>query len=259
MPSPFPGMDPYLEHPNIWEDFHANLAGEIQAQLTPQLRPRYVAALTPKVAYDEVLLGVGKRRLVKPDVSVFETESAAPAGTATAIAPAPLIGEALVEVPIKLYTIELREVESGRLVTAIEILSPVNKRPSHESFEAYRHKRRNLMRAGVHLLEIDLLRDGERIPLVTELPNVSYFVFLTRGEATSRVDIWPLPLDQPIPILPVPLLEPDPDVPLDLGQAIHNIYDRAAYDLRVDYSQPPPPPALSAAAQASVGEILETK
>jgi hypothetical protein len=125
-------------------------------------------------------------------------------------------------------------------VTAIEILSPVNKRPSHKTFEAYRRKRRDLIRAGVHLLELDLLRGGERIPLVTKLPDAPYFVFLSRDEATSRVEIWPLFLAQPMPILPVPLLAPDPDIPLDLGQAIHNIYDRAAYDLRVDYGQSPP-------------------
>lgn len=134
--------------------------------------------------------------------------------------------------------------ETGLLVTAIEILSPVNKRPGHEAFAAYRRKRRDLLRSSVHLLEIDLLRAGRRPPLVTPLPDAPYFVFLSRSDQRPRVEIWPLKLQDPIPVLPVPLLEPDPDVPLDLGRAIRIIYDRAAYDLRIDYSQPPPKPDL---------------
>lgn len=258
MPSPFPGMDPYLEHPNIWEDFHASLAGEIRDQLTPSLRPRYVAALTPKVTYDQVMLGIGQRRLAKPDVSVFEVEPSFTTGSAVAIAPPPIIGESPLEVPLKLYTIELREVETGRLVTTIEILSPVNKRPGHEAFESYRRKRRDLQRAGVHLLEIDLLRGGQRIPLLTPLPDSPYFVFLTRGESSSRVEIWPLSFKETLPLLPVPLLDPDPDVPLNLGQAIHNIYDRAAYDLRVDYNHPPPQPEVTGEERAWIEERLRT-
>jgi hypothetical protein len=242
MPSPFLGMDPYLENPNIWEDFHTSLAAEIRDQLTQHIRPRYIAALVPNGTYDEVT--IEERRLAKPDVSVFEVASTPLQGEAVAIAPAPLIGQAPLEIPLKLHSVELREVETGRLVTAIEILSPVNKRPGHEAYETYRRKRRDLIRAGVHLLELDLLRGGQRLPLLTRLPESPYFVFLTR-EGRTRVEIWPVSWQEAIPILPVPLLEPDPDAPLDLGQAIHRIYDRAAYDLRLDYRQAPPKPALT--------------
>lgn len=243
MPSPFPGMDPYLEHPNIWEDFHANLAGEIQAQLTPQLRPNYIAALMPRVTYEEVM--IEKPRLVKPDVSVYKVDDQPTRRARAAIAPAPLIEQVPVEAPIKLYTVEIREVETGLLVTAIEILSPVNKRPGHEAHKAYQRKRRDLLRTEVHLLELDLLRGGQRLSLIDSLPEAPYFIFLSRADSRTQLEIWPLHLQEPIPILPVPLLEPDPDVPLDLGRAIQVIYDRAAYDLRIDYHQPPPPPELA--------------
>ncbi|MBI4586592.1 MAG: DUF4058 family protein [Planctomycetes bacterium] len=84
---------------------------------------------------------------------------------------------------------------------------------------------------------IDLLRAGARPPLATPLPEAPYFVFLSRGNRRPRVEIWPLKIREPIPILPVPLADPDPDVPLDLGRAIRTIYDRAGYDLRIDYRQ----------------------
>ncbi len=167
MPSPFPGMDPYLEHPNIWEDFHASLAMEIRDQLSPQLRPRYFAALMPRVTYEEIT--VEKLRSVKPDVSVYKVDDQPLRGEAVAIAPAPVIEQVPLETPVKLYTVEIREVETGLLVTAIEILSPVNKRPSHEAHQAYQRKRRDLLRTEVHLLELDLLRGGQRLSPVSAL------------------------------------------------------------------------------------------
>src|SRR5438132_4414649 len=135
MPSPFPGMDPYLEDPDIWEDFHANLAGEIQSQLAPRLRPRYIAAITRRVSYEEVAVEETQRHSAKPDVSVVrmptpEMRGVAPAALVAGpptetIIPAPLVA---VESAVNLYGVEIREVKTGTLVTAIEILSPVNKR-----------------------------------------------------------------------------------------------------------------------------------
>jgi hypothetical protein len=215
--------------------FPANLATEIRSQLTPHLRPRYIAVLTPHVTYDE--LSIQETRLAKPDVAIGRPDDRAWDGEAVAIAPAPLVGRVALEAPIRSQSIEIRDTKTGRLVTAIEILSPVNKRPGHEAFDTYRRKRRDLLRTDVHLLEIDLLRGGQRPPLETELPDAPYFVFLSRGEQRPRVDIWPLRLQESIPLLPVPLLAPDPDAPLDLGRAIQTIYDEAAYDLRIDYRQ----------------------
>ena len=243
MSSPFPGMDPYLEAPAMWEDFHADLATRIRAQLTPHLRPRYVAVLTPHVTYDELV--VQETRLAKPDVGVLHVETRPLGDQVVAIAPAPLTGRVPQEVPVRIQSIEIHETETGLLVTAIEILSPVNKRPGHEAFDTYRRKRRDLLRTNVHLLEIDLLRGGRRPPLETPLPEAHYFVFLSRGERRPVVEIWPLRFQEPIPVLPIPLLAPDPDVPLDLGRAIQTVYDEAAYDLRLDYRQPPPRPELA--------------
>jgi hypothetical protein len=235
-------MNPYLEATNIWEDFHADLAIKIRAQLAPQLRPKYIAALTPMVTYEEVVIEEVRR--VKPDVGVMQIDYRPASLEAVAIAPAPLVGQVAQEVPIRSQSLEIRTVE-GTLVTAIEILSPVNKRPGHKAFDQYQQKRRSLMDAGIHLLEIDLLRGGSRPPLLTPLPDAPHFIFLTRRERYPMVEIWPLPLSQPLPVIPVPLAMPDPDVPLDLGRAIQIIYDEAAYELRLDYTQPPPPPELS--------------
>lgn len=243
MPSPFPGMDPYLEGPNLWEGFHANLATEIQSQLNPYLRPKYVATLTPRVVYDEVLIA-RRPYTIKPDVGVWQVGESGPAyeQTAATIPPAPLVGEVAVPEPVREQRIEIRQVETGELVTAVELLSPVNKRRGHDAHRAYLRKRRDLLRTDVNLMEVDLLRIGERPPILTPLPDEPYFIFLHRGRSKGRVEIWPIPLRQPLPVVPVPLLEPDPDVPLDFNRVMQTIYDRAAYDLVIDYSQPPPWP-----------------
>ncbi|MBI4600936.1 MAG: DUF4058 family protein [Planctomycetes bacterium] len=255
MLSPFPGMDPYLERSSLWEGFHANLAVRIQDQLVPRLRPRYYAAVTPRVTYDEVV--IEEKRAPKPDVSVYEIGGSAPSTSGVAILPAPMTGLVTLEMPVKEYAVEIHDTEEGSLVTAIEILSPVNKRRGHDAYKKYRRKRRDLLRSMAHLMEIDLLRTGERSPLLTPLPDAPYFVFLSRENKRPKVEIWPLGFREPIPVLPVPLRDPDPDVPLDLGLAIQTGYDRAGYDLRIDYSRPPPGPDLKPEDAAWIRELIE--
>jgi hypothetical protein len=199
--------------------------------------------LTPQVSYDEV--SIQETRLVKPDVAILHVDQHLQSGQGVVIAPAPLIGRVALEAPVKSQSIEIHETETGLLVTAIEILSPVNKRPGHEAFNTYQRKRRDLLRADVHLLEIDLLRGGRRPPLTTPLPDAPYFVFLSRSERRPAVEIWPLSLQAPIPVLPIPLLPPDADAPLDLNRATQIVYDEAAYDLQIDYHQLPPKPSLT--------------
>lgn len=107
-----------------------------------------------------------------------------------------------------------------------------------------------------HLVEIDLLRAGERWTLLTPAPSAPYCIFVSRANRRPRVEVWPIKLQDPLPLIPIPLVEPDPDVPLDLGRAIQTIYDTAAYDLRIDYTQPPPKSDLSPEDAAWVEERL---
>jgi hypothetical protein len=140
--------------------------------------------------------------------------------------------------------IEVRTVQGHVLVTAIELLSPANKRPG-EGADAYDKKRQELFQSGVHLLEIDLLRAGKRPYTSRPLPDVPYVIFLSRATTERYVEIWHWGVADPIPIVPVPLRPNDPDVPLDVGAALHDTYQRARYDLDIDYREPPPPPDLT--------------
>ncbi len=245
MASPFPGMDPYLEG-YLWPDVHSALASKIRQQLTPLLRPKYIARL--EIYLTEDPCPEGEIGILYPDVEVLESPSRQhPTQVSTGVPTLTITPPSLTlpvpqPVEVKLTTIEIRDTAKNRLITSIEILSPVNKR--EPGLTTYRQKQKCLYQNHVHLLELDLLRRGTRPFAQPRLPDVPYSVALTRAQAT-QIEIWPIALTTPLPVIPVPLNTPDSDVPLDLQAALTAIYDEAAYDLSLDYSQPPPPPTLA--------------
>jgi len=245
LPSPFPGMDPYIEQPEVWSDFHGALAEVVRSQLNELIRPRYVARMTPHMTYETV--EIESRRVGYPDVGLWQVQPAAggAAAAAPAITAAPVISMVAAELPLRLYTVEIRQVETMKLVTAIEILSPVNKTPSHEAFDAYLRQRQELLRSQAHLIEIDLLRGGTRPPLQAPVPSASYYVTISRANRRPFVEVWPIQLRDALPVLPVPLLEPDPDAPLDLGRAVAACYARGGYESIIDYTRSAPPPKFA--------------
>jgi len=248
MPSPFPGMDPYLEG-YLWPDVHNALTSKIRQHLVPLLRPRYTARL--EVYLVEDLAPEGEVGILYPDVEglqrpTLEPSSLSPAETGVATTPAPLTLPCLAPIEVRIPTIEIRDTAGNTLVTSIEILSPVNKR--EPGLTAYRRKRGRLHTAAVNLIELDLLRRGTRPFQHPRLPDVPYLLTVTRAQA-DRVEIWPVTLPDPLPVLPVPFRSPDADIALDLGLALREVYDEAAYDLSIDYGESPPPPALSEAEQ----------
>jgi hypothetical protein len=83
---------------------------------------------------------------------------------------------------------------------------------------------------------------GQRVPMVNRLPSTPYFVFLSRAQHRPLTEIWPISMREPLPPVPVPLRGGDADVPLDLQSAFATVYDVFAYDLSIDYAQPPETP-----------------
>lgn len=238
MPNPFPGMDPYLEGP-VWTTVHTSLVNEIAHQLAPKLRPKYLALPQERITVTVPDPLETHSRFRVPDVGVYESD-ATQLQDRGSVATAPLVLNALIPESVPDPYIEIRDVEQRRLVTAIEVLSPANKRgPGAEEF---RKKRLELLSGEVHYLEVDLLRVGGRFPLAGPLPSVPYFVFLSRANRRPRVEVWPIPLEQSLPTVPVPLLAGDPDVPLDLQQALQAVYDWYSYDRAADHSGEPPVP-----------------
>jgi hypothetical protein len=244
-------MDPYLEG-YLWPDVHTALAHKIRQMLAPQIQPNYVARLEISLVEDESFeaeIGV-----MYPDVEVVKVRSTPEAATRAALAePVITIAPLTISIPqIRLVSVEIRDVAQNQLVTSIEIISPVNKREPNLS--RYRQKRERIRQANVHLLEIDLLRRGTRIWEYPGIPDLPYVIVLSRA-AAGRVEVWPITLSTPLPILPVPLRPPDKDAVLDLSAALTAVYDEAFYHLSIDYSQDPPPPPFTPEEQAWIREI----
>jgi hypothetical protein len=251
MPNPFPGMDPYLEG-DLWTSVHTDLCAEIARQLAPKVRPKYVVLSTRRVVLAPPDETEGPRDHRFPDVGV-RTSKAPSSPTAVATATAPLILIADLPEPIPHISVEIRDVAERRLVTCIEVLSPTKK--TGPGREEYAGKRFQILSSPAHLLEIDLLRQGVRFPTATPLPANPYFVFISRAERRKEVEVWPIPLETPLPAVPVPLLPGDQEVRLDLQQALTTVYDILGYDEMIDYQHPPPGP-LTAAQAAWVDEQL---
>lgn len=249
MSSPFPGMDPYLEGPQ-WTSVHAALSVEIARQLTPLLPERYVARPNERIVVampegdeDDVTVTEGA---MYPDAFV-SASNAAPVQKSSegglAVAPAPLRVPTIMPDLIPHMTVEITHVDSRRLVTAIEVLSPTNKRGDGRA--EYLEKRGRTLRSTVHLVEIDLLRSGQRIPMREALPAAPYFIFVGRADKRPITETWPVRLDGPLPTIPIPLLLEDADVPLDMQRAFTSIYETFRYDRTIDYTRRPTVPFRS--------------
>lgn len=255
MPNPFPGMDPYLEG-SLWPTVHSNLIEEIARQLAPKVRPKYLALTAERVIVatpDPLELGNPAVRM--PDVGVYKSSNGT-SGSGASVVTAPLAIDALFPEAIEQAYVEIRDMEHRQLVTAIEVLSMTNKRG--DGLHEFRTKRKEIVDAKCHYLEIDFLRLGERFPVARPLPSVPYFVFLSRANRRPKLDIWPIALDEVLPRVNVPLLNGDADVILDLQQALQTIYDIYGYDEAVHHDRPPAVP-LSAEQMAWVTERLQSR
>ncbi len=255
MPSPFPGMDPFLEG-QLWSDFHADFIPAIRARLVPKLAPDYVVNVEKSVylLHDDEEV----ERLVIPDVAVIEsgnwTGGVDPAEGGVAVAV-----EAVVRTLPKLKTVRhsylvIRSLHGRDVVTVIELLSPWNK--SGEGRAEYLQKRDALLASPVNLVELDLLRGGRRLPTVERLPRGDLFAFVSRGTQRPKTDVYAWSLPRVLPVIPIPLAPGDADVPLELQPAFDETYDRAGYRYSVDYTVPIEP-AISDPDASWVRQLLE--
>lgn len=242
MPSPFPGMDPYLEARTLWPDVQASLITYMRESLQPYIRPKYVARIGERIYLAEV----GHSYVL--DVLLLQRlrEPAASAGVGTEMAAADEPQVAIfVDEEQRLPYLEIIRRETGEVVTMIELLSPVNK--EGQGHAQYLHKQAELLSTQVNLVEIDLLGYGAPTILARKVPIAEpadwrYLSSLSRAEQRDQVAFYAAPLWERLPRCRIPLRPPDSDVVLDLGAVFNRCYQVGGYDLLVDYRQLPPVP-----------------
>jgi hypothetical protein len=259
MPSPFPGMDPYLEQPNFWSSFHFRLIGEMASAIAPYILPKYyIEVETRTYAEDEdqeLLVGI-------PDALIFaasenrslpEATRVESGGIALRNRPEPVRVPTGVE--IKERYLEVRELETDAVITVIEVLSPKNKRVG-KGRVAYEEKRQRILNSTAHLVELDLLRSDAPMPMSGSTGVWDYRILVSRSEQRPMADLYGFKLQEPIPSFPLPLKPEDPCPNVNLQSLLEIIYDEAGYQYRLGYQRPVPPPKVSSSDQQWVEQIL---
>ena len=244
MAMPFPGMDPYLEHPTLWTGVHSGLINAIRGQIAPALRPRYIVSIEERVVID-----LPPQQRV-PDLWIQKTSStASPEGTSPSVVLAEPVVMELSDDPIREPYIEILDrYQDLQVVTVLELLSPINKAMG-PGRDQYLKKRNATLNSSTHLVEIDLLRTGTRSFDLTEaqlspLGAFDYLIAINRSQgyhyqaSRTRVEMFPCHLRNRLPTIGLPLVPPDPDVALDLQAALDRVYEEGSYMLRIRYDQP---------------------
>ena len=253
MPSPFPGMNPYLERETIWKDFHDSFLMVIRNRLVPQVRPNYIVKLGEYLFIHEppaegrFLAGHGDVSLSQANRSLPDTDGA------VAVLSPTKIRIPFVDIEEHVF-LEIRDRENLNLVTVIEMLSPTNKKPGADR-DHYLAKRALLTRSEAHFVEIDLLRAGRRLfastdisaMLSNESKHIDYVILINRSwkrkEARTAFEVFPVSIGEALPCIPLPLREGQTEIPFDLQEAFQQAYEAGPYQLgALDYTEPPDPP-----------------
>lgn len=248
MPCPFPGMDPWLEQSGIWKGLHTRLITALADHLTALLAPRYFVDIEQRT----YVMTLSSQEVLEPDAHVIR-EATTPytanieMGVETPDGERKSLGMSvwvtLPEVEVIERFLEVRKPKSSEVISVIEILSPTNKRAGVGRTQ-YEEKRLQIILSQTHLIEIDLLREGK--PMFYAGPAESYHsayrILVSRSTTRPRAELYPFGIREPILNFTLPLLPGDIEPSIELTPILHSIYERARYDMVIDYTTPPEPP-----------------
>jgi hypothetical protein len=251
MPSPFPGMNPYLEHPRIWHGFHERFITRLADALELLVGSKYLVMIDEHVYLQEVDEDE-VRFLGRADIALgLQPSTSGSVGGAVLLEPPTRVSPLLID-EVRENFVKIYERDARTVVTVVELLSPANKTSDRQQ---YLLKRSQVMRSPAHLVEIDLLRGGQRLPY-KDLPACDYCVMVSRINQRPEADFWPIGLRQPLPKIPIPLKLGDSDLQIDLQELVHQIHDAAGYAKYIYENDLIPP--LSAADAAWAQEVRRT-
>lgn len=248
-------MDPWLERPSVFPDFHDRLIAAMGAAINALLPPPFYSAIANRVWVE------GPDRYIEPDVDVLRPEgngqlkSPNGGGVATAIADSVRVQPVIIRVPseevIERY-LEIHSAPDGeRLVTTIEVLSLTNKRLGSEGRKEYRKKQREMLQSDVNLVEIDLLRGGSHTTCVAldraiqKTGPFDYHVCVHRFDKPEEFEVYPIRLPQQLPEIAIPLVPGTSDIVVNLQDLLSQCYDVGLYSRRIRYQEHRPEPPLS--------------
>ncbi len=240
MPSPFPGMNPYLEHPDRWSTAQNRLIVALADFLTPELLPKYQVDIEKRI-YE--VIGLNTLLVGRADVSVQQskdfTQAERIATGVSAIAQPIKVSLPMPEEVREAY-LEVKEVATQAVITTIEILSPTNKRGNGR--EKYENKRQQVLNSQTHLVEIDLLREGKPLPTGGDEITSDYRILVSRSDQRPIADLYAFNVPDAIPLFPLPLKIGDIGPIVNLKELLEGVYERSGYDYFINYGGEVIPP-----------------
>ena len=242
--NPFPGMNPYLERSELWHGVHTTFIAELQRWLAPRLRPEYMVRIEERMYVSEETNGEGRPQPRLPDVLVLDDGAATSAPVA--VVEDPGSKDAIpVQLPLdgaeRQRYLEVIRVNNRQVVAVVGLLSPSNK--SGAGRQAYIAKRNQVFHSLSHLVEIDLLRGGQPLPVIGNVPSCHYRTLVTNALRTEPVaDLYPFNMQTGIPQFVIPLAKGSEGIAIDLKPIIDEVYILGSYDRDIDYQRDPEPP-----------------
>ncbi|WYL93340.1 MAG: DUF4058 family protein [Gloeotrichia echinulata IR180] len=236
MKYPFPGMNPYLENPDLWSEVHHRLITAIAIAISPTLRPKYRVAIEKRTYRmsneDAILIGI-------PDLAILSAKQKEQQlnsnKTAIATLPTDTANKSItVTLPLPLEIkegyLEIREVSTGKVITVVEVLSPTNKR-TKAGRKSYLDKREKILQSDTNLVEIDLIRNGDQMPIITNIPDTDYRILVVRSDCLPSAQLFAFSVREAIPNSTIPLAQQEQEIELNLQNLILEIYEQAGFDL----------------------------
>ncbi|MGB3765798.1 MAG: DUF4058 family protein [Phormidesmis sp.] len=262
MASPFPGMDPYLEQSAFWSPFHNRLMLAIANRIAPQLRPRYYVEVETRSYMDtpesDLLIGIPDAVVLRDSRASQPSDKLLASKTSSvAVRNTPQTVTLPIPIEIRERYLEVREVNSDQVITAIEMLSPANKRKG-KGRDIYETKRAAILSSASHFIEVDLLRSQSPFAIVGASSISDYYVLVSRASNRPKAQLYAFALREILPEFLLPLKDPDEAIAVDLQSVFQEVCEQASYDLRIDYSREVPMPSLSLEDQAWVQNLLST-
>mgnify|MGYP001791265968 CR=1 FL=1 len=254
MPSPFPGMDPYLERPAVWASFHSKFVVMLANAIEENLSAQYYVEVETRTYTDDgsdgVMIGI-------PDVVITNDRSRQPELTQAQIATQVRPQQVIVPMPImvKERYLEIRDIDNNKVITVIELLSPKNKAAGSGRI-SYEKKRQSVLSSSAHLVEIDLLRAGKPMTMLGIDSHSAYRILVSRSSQRPNAALYSVALWQRLPDLPIPLRSDDEAVVVSLQPVLDTLYRKGRYANRIDYEQLPPSPNLSVDEQNWLATVI---
>jgi Protein of unknown function (DUF4058) len=240
MPSPFPGMNPYLENPEFWTEVHHLLISVLAETLNPQLLPKYRASVEKRI-YQTTEDGAVLVGILDVTIGQFKQTNTGNTAVASVSAATPLTVTIPMPFEVKEGYLEIKEIATKEVITVIELLSPANKR-SGKGLDAYLSKREDVLASLTHLVEIDLLRMGDPMPCRGNIPAYDYRILISRNQLRPKADLYGFNLRDLIPCFSLPLRNQELEPTVDLHSLLDIVYDRAGYEFVLDYNNNSTPP-----------------